>query len=117
MYKNMKNCDKKEIAKMFNVDYIYLESWIENIAYVRNICAHYGWLYGFKFIKTSKLYSEYLNIGIANNTVFACILNLKLLSKREDYNNFYSMLLSIIKKYPFVDLKHLGFVRNWKELL
>lgn len=57
MYKNMKNYDKKEISKIFNVDYTYLESWIENIAYVRNICAHYGRLYGVKFIKMPKLYS------------------------------------------------------------
>lgn len=117
MYKNMKNYDKKEISKIFNVDYTYLESWIENIAYVRNICAHYGRLYGAKFIKMPKLYSEYLNRGISNNYIFASILNLKLLAKQENYNKFYRDLLEIIEKYPFVDLKYLGFIQNWKELL
>ena len=61
MYKNMENEDKKEIAKEFDVDYIYLESWIENLSYARNICANYGRLYGAKLTKTPKLYREYLN--------------------------------------------------------
>ena len=39
-YKNMKNGDKKIVAKLFCVGYTYLESWLESIAYVRNICAH-----------------------------------------------------------------------------
>ena len=44
-YKNMKNSDKKVVAKSFGVGFTYLESWLESISYVRNICAHYGRLY------------------------------------------------------------------------
>ena len=44
-FKNMLNPDKKAISKTFDIGYTYLESWIESIAYVRNICAHYGRLY------------------------------------------------------------------------
>lgn len=50
-FKNMKSTDKKEIASTYNVNYVYLESWIENIAYVRNLCAHYGRLYNAKLTK------------------------------------------------------------------
>ena len=114
MYKNMKNDDKKAISTTFGVDYIYLESWIENLAYVRNICAHYGRLYGSKLTKTPKLYKEYLKKGVSNNTIFASILNLKVLAENEYYDDFYSKLSKIIDKYPLVDLKHLGFVNNWQ---
>ena len=114
MYKNMKNSDKKAISTTFGVDYIYLESWIENLAYVRNICAHYGRLYGSKLTKTPKLYKEYLKKGVSNSTIFASILNLKVLAENEHYNEFYSKLSEIIDKYPLVDLKHLGFVNNWQ---
>ena len=51
-YKNMKNGDKKIVAKSFGVGYTYLESWLESIVYVRNICAHYGRLYNAKLAKT-----------------------------------------------------------------
>ena len=40
-YKNTKNADKKIVAKSFDIGYTYLESLLESIAYVRNICAHY----------------------------------------------------------------------------
>ncbi|MDK6471811.1 Abi family protein [Gardnerella vaginalis] len=114
MYKNMKNDDKKAIATTFGVDYVYLESWIENLAYVRNICAHYGRLYGSKLTKTPKLYKEYLKKGVLNNTIFASILNLKVLAENEHYKEFSSKLSKIIDKYPLVDLKHLGFVNKWQ---
>lgn len=117
MYKNMKNVDKKEIADVFGVHYVYLESWIENLAYVRNICAHYGRFYGAKLTKTPKLYKDYLDYGVSNNTIFASILNLSIVSEEEHFRLFYVALLQIIKKYPSVDLKYLGFVKDWEQLL
>ena len=117
MYKNMVNEDKKEIAKEFEVDYIYLESWIENLSYVRNICAHYGRLYGAKLTKTPKLYKEYLKQGISNNTIFASIINLKILAEDDYYDKFHSDLLEIINKYPSAELNHLGFIRNWQSII
>lgn len=117
MYKNMENEDKKEIAKEFEVDYIYLESWIENLSYVRNICAHYGRLYRAKLTKTPKLYKEYLNQGISNNTIFASIINLKILAEDDYYDKFHGDLLEIINKYPSAELNHLGFIRNWQSII
>ena len=68
-YKNMKNGDKKIVAKLFCVGYTYLESWLESIAYVRNICVHYGRLYNAKLAKTPILYKEYSKAGIRNMRV------------------------------------------------
>lgn len=117
MYKNMENDDKKEIAKVFEVDYIYLESWIENLSYIRNICAHYGRLYGAKLTKTPKLYSEYLNQGISNNTIFTSIINLKILAEDDYYDKFHTDLLELINKYPSVGLKHLGYIEKWAIII
>ena len=117
MYKNMENEDKREIAKIFDVNYTYLESWIENLSYVRNICAHYGRLYGAKLTKTPKLYREYLKLGVSNNTIFASIINLKILAGDDYYDKFHSDLLEIINKYPSAELNHLGFIRNWQSII
>lgn len=117
MYKNMKNDDKREIAKIFNADYHYFESWIENFAYIGNICAHYGRFYGAKLTKSPKLYREYLKQNISNNTIFATILNLKIVSDKDLYNDFYKKLIELIKRYNSIDLKHLGFTEKWRELL
>ena len=32
-YKNMKNPDKKAVAKSFGIGYTYFESWLESISY------------------------------------------------------------------------------------
>lgn len=113
----MENSDKKKIAEAFGVEYTYFESWIENLSCVRNICAHYGRLYGAKLTKAPKLYKEYLNQEVSNYTVFATILNIKLLAEEEYYKKFHKELLNLIDKYPSVELKHLGFVNNWENLL
>ncbi|WP_085875556.1 Abi family protein [Peptoniphilus vaginalis] len=117
MYKNMKNEDKREIAKVFDVNYNYLESWIENLSYVRNICAHYGRLYGAKLTKTPKLYREFSRLGISNNTIFASIINLKILAEGDYYDKFHTDLLELINKYPSVELKYLGFIGKWVNII
>lgn len=116
MYKNMKNEDKKEIAKEFHTKYFYLESWIENLAYVRNICAHYGRLYGARLTKTPKLYEEYLG-KVSNNTIFATILYLKDISNEISYRKFYKGLTELVKTYSSIDLKPLGFIDDWGKKL
>ena len=117
-YKNMKNQDKKAIAKSFGVGYTYFESWLESISYVRNICAHYGRLYNAKLSKTPILYKEYSEAGIGNNRIFGVLLCLKHLLKGDDHwNLFVDKIELLFDKYESVDIKTMGFTENWKELL
>lgn len=117
-YKNMKNPDKKAIARSFGVGYTYFESWIESISYVRNICAHYGRLYNAKLSKTPILYKEYLEAGIGNNRIFGVLLCLKhLLEKDDHWNLFTDKVEMLFDKYESVNIKTMGFPNNWKELL
>jgi len=115
-YKNMKNEDKKEVAKSFGIGYTYLESWIESIAFVRNICAHYGRLYNAKLTKTPILYSQYC--GISNYRIFGVLLCIKhILNGRESWREFSSNLISLMEKYDEVELDKMGFPENWFALL
>lgn len=46
LYKNLKEEDKKEIAKTYyNLPYTYVESWLRTLSNVRNVCAHFGRIY------------------------------------------------------------------------
>ena len=117
-YKNMKNPDKKAVAKSFGVGYTYFESWLESISYVRNICAHYGRLYNAKLSKTPILYKEYSEIGIGNNRIFGVLSCLKHLLKNDSHwNVFVENIELLFEKYESVDIKTMGFPENWKELL
>lgn len=117
-YKNMKNADKKVVAKSFGIGYTYLESWLESISYVRNICAHYGRLYNAKLSKTPILYKEYSQAGIGNNRMFGILLCMKQILKNDKHWNLYvDQIAMLIDKYEKVDVKTMGFPENWKELL
>lgn len=117
-YKNMKNTDKKAVAKSFGVGYTYFESWLESISYVRNICAHYGRLYNAKLSKTPILYKEYLEAGIGNNRIFGVLLCIKhLLKKDRHWNLFVDNVEMLFDKYERVDIRTMGFSENWKDLL
>lgn len=117
-YKNMLNKDKKSIALTFGVGYTYLESWLESISYVRNICAHYGRLYNAKLSKTPMIYKEYKNIGICNNRIFGVLLCLKHLLKEDSHwNLFVDKLKILFEKYEKVNINTMGFPENWIELL
>ena len=117
-YKNMLSIDKKSLAATFGVGYTYLESWLESISYVRNICAHYGRLYNAKLSKTPMLYKEYSKAGIGNNRIFGVLLCLKHLLKTDSHWNLFADKLEILfEKYEDVDICTMGFPENWKELL
>ena len=117
-YKNMKNEDKKNIAKTYGVKFIYLESWIENIAFIRNVCAHYGRLYNAKIPKMPSLYNKYKDMEIANNSIFSTVLCLKyLLPNDRHWIEFVDLISAMFDKYEDVDIKAMGFVKEWYDLL
>lgn len=109
-YKNMKNPDKKTVARSFGVGYTYFESWLESISYVRNICAHYGRLYNAKLSKTPILYKEYSQAGIGNNRIFGVLLCLKHLLKNDSHwNLFVDKVEMLFEKYESVDIRTMGY--------
>ena len=116
--KNMKNEDKKAISATFGTRYTYLESWIESLAYVRNLCAHYGRLYNVKLTKTPRLYPADRRNGIANNRLFGVLICMKhLLSSEKGWNAFVDSIDKMFTKYPHVKKESMGFPSNWKDLL
>jgi abortive infection bacteriophage resistance protein len=117
-FKNMKNEDKKAIVSQYGVSYTYFESWLENLSYVRNICAHYSRLYNAKLTKTPRLYKQYTADGISNSRIFATLLIIKhLLPSDRHWQDFIQTIGLLIEKYPSVKLHYIGFPLNWAEIL
>lgn len=117
-FKNMKNGDKKAIAGTYGIGYTYLESWIESIAYVRNLCAHYGRLYNAKLAKTPKLYHQDRFLGITNIRIFGILMCLKyILPHDRHWIEFVDTIQLLFEKYPHVNKTTMGFPEEWMELL
>ena len=116
----MKNEDKKAIAKTFGVGYTYFESWIESIAYVRNICAHYGRLYNLPLRHKPPLPSEYAQYQqTKQNKLFPVIVVLKLLLKSNNqWNEFFCFIKYLINKFNHVvNLGYNDFPSDWESIL
>lgn len=118
-FKNMKNSDKKEIAKSYGVGYTYLESWFEHLAFVRNICAHYGRLYNSNLSISPILYKQYTDLGVSSLRIFASLVCLKhLLPNDKHWNNFIVKVSLLIDDFPCVNRDYLGFPNlEWEKLL
>jgi len=119
-YSNLNIIDQKEIAKnCFNVNYQLLESWLNNLSYIRNICAHYGRLYNKKMTITPKLHNKYNKDGIDLNRLFISILAIKELTKNtSEWDVFGTQLNHLINEYKdVIDLQLIGFPEDWSEIL
>jgi abortive infection bacteriophage resistance protein len=115
-FKNMKSEDKKAVAELYGISYTYMESWIESLAYVRNLCAHYARLYNAKLVKTPRLYKQDSSVG--NKHIFATLLTLKhLLPNDRHWYDFVQTIELLIEKYPSVNLRLIGFPQNWVTCL
>ena len=121
LFKNMKNEDKKAIAKIYGIKYTYIQSWIEHLAFVRNICAHYGRLYNINFSKSPLLFSEYSKLGVSNLRVYATLICLKhLLSNDDHWERFVARIGELLMDYPEVQKGLMGFPKDgdyWGEIL
>lgn len=119
-YMNLILEDQKAIAKnCFNVNYKLLESWLSNLSYIRNICAHYGRIYNKKMTITPMIHNKYKKDNIVLNRLFISILAIKELTKNiPEWTTFKIQLEALINEYiDVVDLELIGFPENWSEIL
>ena len=118
LYRNLNEDIKKHIAKVYyNVPYYYLESWLQSLSNVRNVCAHYGRLYNKKLTFKPRLFKEESK-QFDNQLIFAAIYIIQRLLTRAEGNRFITDLEALVLEYEDdIDFAHIGFPSNWRELL
>jgi abortive infection bacteriophage resistance protein len=126
LYKNLKRkphpC-KDEIANHFGLSWNVLESWIESLSNVRNICAHHSRLWNKKLPKspifavkphnlwlairpeTEKMNRIYISLAITGYLVESFLKN----------SSFKRNLLELLDAYPTIPKNYMGFPPNWKD--
>lgn len=134
IYKNLKSGsrDRKEIAKYFGLDDKTFASWLHSLSYIRNVCAHHSriWnkLMGIspmipynpknKFISNVSLPNpneeedDYIN---NNRVYFVLAMITYLLNVINPGHSLIEKFHSLLKKYPMIDIKSLGFPENWEK--
>ncbi|MCL2071223.1 MAG: Abi family protein [Oscillospiraceae bacterium] len=124
-YQDMKNNDKKEVAeRYFKIDSRNAENWFENLANLRNHCAHYNRVYGNDLpgdLRKVEIIEprEYEMQSDGSPTLFDYLLIIKMLHRRgneqEDWGkSFVSDIGKLFDEYS--DIAHptvLGFPEDW----
>lgn len=118
-FKNLKSDDKKGMERLYGgIPSQYLESWFEHLAFVRNVCAHYGRLYNIRLTKTPKLFRQDKEGGVGNNKVFATLLCLKrLLPHDGHWERFVNKIADLIAASAGVEPRRMGFPSDWQQRL
>jgi abortive infection bacteriophage resistance protein len=123
-YADLKNPDKQTIAKTFQTDHKYLESWLHAVTVLRNISAHFGRIYGVSFDKNPLLprhLTSNLNLDPNARTLFKqlCMLKLLYVNQADKWNrSILEPLSALVEEYrPHLDFRHIGFPDNWETVL
>lgn len=117
-YADLKTCDQKELSRsLYNNTPTNIISYLRCCTDLRNICAHYGRLY-------YRIFSAIpANANIEKNAerkLFGALFALKsLYPTTEKWNTiFIPKLEKLIKDYSsYINLEHIGFSINWKDVL
>ncbi|WP_176560280.1 Abi family protein [Brevibacillus dissolubilis] len=119
LFSNMRSTDKKSIAEQLgNIPSEYIESWLVCLAYVRNVCAHFGRLYNKKLAKRPKIWGKDRKYLISYDQIFSMIFVIKkFLVGTSEWTHFVTNLEALVDQYEEVELNLIGFPVNWREIL
>jgi len=121
LYTGLKNEDKKEVSKHFNVHHKRLMGWLHSLTYIRNICAHHSRLWNRELaIRPDQAKEKEWNPPITpgNDRIFYILLILKHLLDATgsgiDWSNEINQLLEPFTK----EVKWraaMGIPESWKQ--
>jgi len=118
LYYSLFRSDKEEIArKNYGIDANHLNSWINSLRLLRNICAHYGYLYQRKLNRNPQSIGKEASIQALPGNLFIYCMAIKCLSNPKDWKTFYSNLLNTVPDTPYLSLKDFGFPEHWQDIL
>lgn len=115
-YSNLPGKDKKDISqRTFGINDSFLQSWLHSLGVLRNICAHYGYLYERKYSLKPRVFKEFQQYS--NDNLFALFLIMKTLMPSVNWENTVSTLQSMEHESNNFDLFHYGFPPYWYSIL
>jgi abortive infection bacteriophage resistance protein len=117
LFSALKTTDKKNITTSYfnGLNEDFLENWFHALSVLRNICAHFGYLYKRNLNPRARLMADFNWDKNKNDELFAYALILCRLSEKSIRDNFIENLRSRTEYYPSFELSNYGFPINWQD--
>lgn len=113
---NLNSVDQKTIARSyFGVDAYYFRIWVHALSVMRNICAHYGYLYRREFPVPISLGRDTEVFPSQERTLFSIFYSLKKLSKPDQWELFRKKIFERFSEDQFAT--DYLFPNNWRSLV
>ena len=112
---------KRSVAQYYGLSDDVFAAWLHHLVYVRNTCAHHSRLWNKRLTIRGKLpekprhYFPYMSREDTERIYFTLCMVKYMQNVIKPTNTFAQRLRSLIDHFPQVDVKKMGFPRNWKE--
>lgn len=117
-YSNLQEKDKKIIARnSYQINDHLFGQWLHTLSVLRNICAHYGYLYRREYPSRPKIATEFGWDPMKNYRLFAMFLVMRWLSDIGIWNAFIHTVGERESTSKFFYLRDYGFPENWNTYL
>ncbi len=120
IYRGLSDSNKKAIAKQFYLHAPVLESWINIVALTRNSCGHHSRIWNkVNSITTNnmqKMIRPWISLSTDKRRIYynICIIKYFMDIISPD-NDFLEKIEALLKEFPEISLKAMGFNHNWKD--
>lgn len=117
-FSKLQEKDKKCIATAaYNLNEYFLGQWLHVLSVLRNICAHYGYLYLRTYSVRPKLSQSFRWDQNKNTRLFAMFLVIRRLSESAKWQTFIQEVGNKEQVTPSFLLRDYGFPRDWQRFL
>ena len=119
LFSSLKTPDQKRIAYTYfnGLNEDFLENWFHALSVLRNICAHFGYLYKRKHNPRPRLMPDFNWDKDKNDELFSYVLILHRLSGNALREKFINNLSKRTSQNPSFSLENYGFPVDWQDFL
>jgi abortive infection bacteriophage resistance protein len=123
MFKNLRtSTQKKEVGNHFYIHHQVLDSWMESLTYIRNLCAHHSriWNRTITVKPTIPNYTKQIwldkNLTYSPDKISAVLATLNYLIKTiNPKSSFSSKLKKLISEFNEVNYRSMGLPEGWES--
>ncbi len=122
LYRNLNRAEQQALAKPFGLFPPVLESWLHTLNFIRNACAHHARLWNSELPIRPRIPDSrhdpdwYTPARFTNDRVFVVLTLLRYLLRRiEPQIQWQERLERLLKAFPDVPIREMGFPENWVE--
>ena len=106
---------RKEVARFYAIGTDYLESWIDNLREVRNICAHHSRLWNRNISKKPQKEKTSDHFQYNNKVYDSIIITARLLKIISPNSEWLEKIKKLIIDHE-INTGKMGFPENWEEI-